>query len=162
MNHISAGIATSIASATTRKLALLWPSRSDSDEKIERLNRLLILHLLLDRLLTLLVAQKLGACSQRESPDIQKIIVDVATLPIPRRMELAMHLGVIDGDVGGKILEVNRVRNSVIHFKPKAGSSGWDVDHVDEIAKQDDSVRCLRNGVEVAQALMLALDLPWR
>ena len=129
----------------------------DSNEKIDRLNCILVAHLLVDRLLTLVVAAKLGVCG--EATDVEKIIVDVAPLTMPKRTELAQHLGVIEPAVAENILEVNRVRNKLVHFKPKEGTPGWDVDQVEEIATQEAFDRCVRKGIEVTQALMGALNL---
>jgi hypothetical protein len=133
----------------------------DSDEKIDRLNRILVVHLLVDRLLTLLVAAKLAANFEpKESPpDVGKIIADIALLPVPSRLDRASTLGLLTAPIAENILEINRVRNRLVHFKAKGGKSGWDVDEVEEIASQDACDRCTQKGIEAVQALMRTLKL---
>lgn len=133
----------------------------DSDEQIDRLNRILVVHLLVDRLLTLLVAAKLAASSEaKESPpDVGKTIADIAPLPVPIRLNLASTLGLVTAPIVENIQEINRVRNRLVHFKPKGGKPGWDVDEVEEIASQDACDRCTKKGLEAVQALMRALNL---
>ena len=133
----------------------------DSDEKIHRLNRILVVHLLVDRLLTLLVAAKLAANSEsKESPpDVEKTIADIAPLPVPSRLDRASTLGLVTASIAKNILEINQVRNRLVHFKPKGGKSGWDVDEAEEITSQGACDRCTQKGIEAVQALMRALNL---
>ena len=132
----------------------------DSNEKIDRLTRVLVVHTLLDRLVTLVVATKLVSSSKsKEAPDIEKALGDIAPLPIPTRVDLGSVLGVVSAGVTESILEVNRVRNRLVHFKPARGKPGWDVSDVEEIASQDACDRCVRKGIEAVQDLMSALQI---
>jgi hypothetical protein len=137
--------------------ALDWPRvfqsvGLDSPEKIERLNRLLVVHLLIDRLLTLALAAKLASCSSAAEPDIDKIVVDNATRPIPDRAEAVYDLGLIDRDMADKILRVNAVRNRLVHFKPKRDVNRWNLDEA-EIISQEASDSRVKEGIEAVQAL---------
>jgi hypothetical protein len=125
------------------------------------LSRILVVHLLVDRFLTLLVSAKLATSSQSKEPppDVGKTIANIAPLSVPTRLDLASTLGLLTASIAESILEINRVRSRLVHFKPTGGKPGWDVDGVEEIASQDASDRCTQKGIEALQALMRALDL---
>jgi hypothetical protein len=130
----------------------------DSVEMRSRLIRMLVVHSLLDRLLTLLVAMKVSSSSEAsEAVDIEKALQDVAPLPMPTRVDRGVALGVITPSVAGSIAEFNRMRNHVVHFKPRRGKPAWDMSDADVIASEAACNRCLRNGIEAAQALMASL-----
>ncbi len=131
----------------------------DSEEKVDRLTRVLVVHLIVDRLLTLSLASKLAACSQSiERRDVEKIIGDIAPLHIPTRVNLASDMGLIPPGIVEKILAINEARNRLVHFKPKQGKPAWDVDGVEEIASQDACDRCTQKGIGAVQALMAVLN----
>ena len=130
----------------------------DSDEQVDRLTRVLVVQFLLDRLVAVVLATKLASSSERsEAPDIENTLRDIAPLPIATRVDLASILGVVAPDVAESIVEVNRLRNRLVHFKPTRGKPGWDVRDADEIASQDACDKCLRKGIEAVQELMSAL-----
>lgn len=132
----------------------------DSDEQVDRLTRVLVVHFLLDRLVTVVLATKLASSSEsNEAPDIEDMLSDIAPLPIPTRVDLASILGVVAPGVAESIVEVNRLRNRLVHFKPTRGKPGWDVSDADEIASQDACDKCLRKGIEAVQGLMSVLRL---
>ncbi len=133
----------------------------DFGEKIARLNHILVVHLLVDRLLTLLVAAKLAASSESKQspPDVGKTIADIAPLPVPSRLDRASTLGLVTASTTKNILDINQVRNRLVHFKPKGGGPGWAVDEVEEIASQDACDRCTQKGIEAVQELIRALNL---
>ncbi|MGH7349203.1 MAG: hypothetical protein ACREI6_04250 [Candidatus Rokuibacteriota bacterium] len=107
----------------------------DSDEKIDRLTRVLLVHSLLDRLVTLVLATKLASSREsKEASNIEKALADIALLPIPTRLDLGSVLGVVAPGVAESIREVNRVRNRLVHFNPTRGKRAWDVSDVEEIA----------------------------
>ena len=124
----------------------------DSPEKIDRLNRLLVVHLLIDRLLTLVLAAKLATCSAVAEPDTERLILNNAGRAIPDRTELAVDLGLVERGAADKILRVNTARNRLVHFKPKRGFTHWNLDEA-EIISQEASDGRLREGIEAMQAL---------
>ena len=116
-----------------------WPGLHEGD----RFTRLLAVHSLLDRLVTLVLATRLAA--SRES-----IFDAMASLPIPSRVALALTLNVVPPAAAESILEIDRVRNGLVHSKPAPGKPVWDVSG----AVESES---LRKGLEAAQGLMTAL-----
>jgi hypothetical protein len=135
----------------------------DSDEKVDRLTRVLVVQFLLDRLVTLVLAAELASSREsRAGRDLENILDDIAPLPIPIRVDLASRLGVVAPGVAESIVEVDRVRNRLVHFKPTRGKPGWDVGDADEIASQDACDTCLRKGIEAVQELMSAARMPHR
>lgn len=120
----------------------------DSDEKMDRVARVLVVHSVLDRLVTLVLVSKLAS---------EKTLEDIAPLPISTRLDLGSALGVVAPGVAESILEVDRVRDRLIHFKPTRGKRAWDVSDVEEIASPDAFDKCTRRGIEAVQNLMSAL-----
>ncbi len=116
-----------------------WPGLHEGD----RFTRLLAVHSLLDRLVTLVLAARLAA--SRES-----IFDAMASLPISSRVTLALTLNVVSPAAAESILEIDRVRNGLVHSKPAPGKPVWDVSG----AVEGES---LRKGLEAAQGLMTAL-----
>jgi len=116
-----------------------WPGLHEGD----RFTRLLAVHSLLDRLVTLVLATRLAA--SRES-----IFDAMASLPIPSRVALALTLNVVPPAAAEGILEIDRARNGLVHSKPTPGKPAWDVGG----AVESES---LRKGLEAAQGLMTAL-----
>jgi hypothetical protein len=132
----------------------------DSGEKVDRLTRVLVVHFLLDRLVTLVLATKFA--SSREStkaPDVGKALMDIASLPLPVRVDLASMLGVVAPRVAEGILEVHRVRNGLVHLEPTPGKPAWDVSAADEITAQEACDQGLHRGIEAVQDLMSALSV---
>jgi hypothetical protein len=130
----------------------------DSDEKRERLNRLLVVHLLIDRFSALVLAAKLASDSGADESKVDKLIARSASRNFPDRTQRLVKLRMIDQSVADKISRVNKARNDVVHFKPQKGSSaGWDVEAI-EITSQEASESCLKEGIEAVQALWSLLD----
>ena len=129
----------------------------DSDEQVDRLTRVLVVHFLLDRLVTVALATKLASNSNSiEAPDIANTLSDIALMPLPTRATLASIMGVVAPAVAESIVEVNRLRNRLVQVKPTLGQAGWEVSDADEIASPDASGKCLRRGVEAARQLIAA------
>ncbi|HSL48050.1 MAG TPA: hypothetical protein VK878_03205 [Candidatus Deferrimicrobiaceae bacterium] len=130
----------------------------DSDEQVDRLTRVLVVQFLLDRLVAMVLATKLASSSEsNKAPDIENTLRDIAMLPIATRVDLASILGVVGPGVAESIVEVNRLRNRLVRFKPTRGESGRDMSDAEELASQDACDKCLRKGIEAAQKLMSAL-----
>ncbi len=133
---------------------LSWPRLHeaiglDSDEKVDRFTRLLAVHSLLDRLVTLVLARKLA--------DVETILDATASLPIVSRVALALALNVVSPAAAESILEIDRARNGLVYSKPTPGKPAWDVSDAVESVPQDVHDKSLRKGLEAAQGLMAAL-----
>jgi hypothetical protein len=118
---------------------LSWPGLHDADP----FTRLLAIHALLDRLVTLVLATKLAASSE-------SIFDAMPSLAISSRVALALTLNVLPAAAAETILEIDRVRNGLVHSKPTRGKPAWDV--TDAVESES-----LRKGLEAAQGLMSAL-----
>lgn len=130
----------------------------DADEKVDRLTHVLVVDSLLERLVTLVLATKLVSSSEsKEAPAIETTLRDLASLSVCTRVDLASRLGVVVPGIAESIVEVNRVRNSLVHFKPARGKPGWDMSDADELVSQAACDRCVRKGIEAVQNLMSAL-----
>lgn len=142
---------------------LSWPHLHeaiglDSDEKVDRFTRLLAVHSLLDRLVTLVLARKLAASSEsRRDSDIETILDATVSLSIVSRVALALTLNVVSPAAAESILEIDRARNGLVHSKPTRGKPAWDVSGAVESIPQDVYDKSLRKGLEAAQGLMAAL-----
>lgn len=121
----------------------------DSEEKVDRFTRLLAVHALLDRLVTLVLARKLA--------DIDTVLDATASLPIASRVALALTLNVVSPAAAESILEIDRARYGLVHSKPTRGKPAWDVGGAVGNVPQDVYEKSVRKGLEVAQTLMSAL-----
>lgn len=121
----------------------------DSDEKVDRFTRLLAVHALLDRLVTLVLARKLA--------DSETVLDATASLPIGSRLALALVLNVVPPAAAESILEIDRARNGLVHAKPTLGKPAWDLGGPVERVPRDVHDRTVRKGLEAAQGLMAAL-----
>lgn len=130
---------------------LSWPRLHeaiglDSAEHVERFTRLLAVHSLLDRLVTLALARKLA--------DIDTALDATASLPFVSRVALASTLNVVSPAAAESILALDRARDGLLRAKPTRGKPAWDVGAaVDAIAPET-----LRKGLEAAQSLLSALQ----
>src|SRR5216684_8475849 len=115
-----------------------WPGLHEGD----RFTRLLAVHSLLDRLVTLVLAAKLAGS--------ESMFDVMAALPISSRVALAVTLNAVPPAAAESILEIDRARNGLVHSKPTPGKPAWDVGG----AVESES---LRKGLEAAQGLMTAL-----
>ena len=120
----------------------------DSDEHVDRFTRLLALHSLLDRLITLVLARKLAAGNGSDPT-----LAATAALPFVSRVGLAATLNVLSPAAAESILEIDRARSGLAQSKPTRGKPAWDVGAaVERVAPES-----LRKGLEAAQGLMAAL-----
>ena len=130
---------------------LSWPRLHeaiglDSDERVDRFTRLLAIHSLLDRLVTLVLARKLA--------DIDTALDTTAALPIASRVALALTSNVVSPAAAESILAIDRARGGLLRAKPTRDKPAWDVGGaVESIAPET-----LRKGLEAAQGLMAALN----
>lgn len=130
----------------------------DSEAKVERLTRLLVVQFLLDRLVTVVLAEELA--SSRESSagrDVGTILDTVASLPILARLDLASRLGVVAPGIAESIADADRLRHRLLCFRPPRGKPEWDVSAPPEVAGPEAGDRYVREGIEAAQGLISAL-----
>lgn len=123
-----------------------WPGLHEAD----RFTRLLAIHSLLDRLVTLVLATRLAASGE-------SILGAVASLSMSSRVALASPLNVVSPATAESILEIDRARDRLVHSKPTRGRPAWDVRSAVESVPQDVWDKSLRKGLEAAQDLMSAL-----
>ena len=121
-----------------------WPGLHEAD----RFTRLLAVHSLLDRLVTVALAARLAASGE-------SIFETMAALPFPARVALASTLHVVSDAAAESILEIDRVRNRLVHSRSIPGRPVWDVS--DAVESPDVLDRTLRKGFEAAQGLSATL-----
>jgi len=122
-----------------------WPGLHAAD----RFTRLLAVHSLLDRLVTLALAGRLaGGESGLDA---------LAALPLSSRVALASTSSAVPRAAAESILEIDHMRNRLVHSMPTPGKPTSDVSGAAESILPDVYDRCLRKGFEAAQSLMTAL-----
>ena len=89
----------------------------DDEEKAERLLRLLVMHLVLDRTVTARVALNLS----KSSSSFSTIEAAVARVPMEKRIDLARAIGAISDSCADDMKAVNQVRNKCAHYNPHIG-----------------------------------------
>jgi hypothetical protein len=129
----------------------------DSDEKSDRFIRLLAVHALLDRLVTLVLATNLAASESKPGPRFETMLDAMASLPIAARVALASTLNVVPPAAAETLLEIDRTRNKVVYSKPTRGKSAGDVSGAVESVPRDVWDKSLRKAFEAAQDVMSAL-----
>ena len=132
--------------APARAETLDWPGLHEAD----RFTRLLAVHSLLDRLVTVALAARLAASGE-------SIFDTMAALPFPSRVALASTLHVVSDAAAESVLEIDRVRNRLVHSRSTPGTPAWDVAGAVESMPQDALDRALRRGFEAAQGLNATL-----
>lgn len=123
-----------------------WPGLDDAD----RFTRLLAVHSLLDRLVTLILATRLAAGSET-------VFDALASLPLASRVALASTLNVVPRAAAESILEIDRTRSRLVHSKPTPGKPAWSLGAAVESVPQDVHDKALRKGLEAAQGLIATL-----
>ena len=103
--------------------------------------RLLVVHLMLDRSVTAVLAVRF--LDRRLLAPPSKIEAAVAPLPMSRRMQLAQASRLISNSCAKDMKTVNRVRNKLAHYDPR---SGWGVSHVKEISSLKAFEQCVHHG----------------
>lgn len=111
------------------------------EDSIERMTRILLLHLMLDRALTALLT--LQFLNQRLLAPFDKIEAAVAPVSISKRIELAKAAHLISATCAGGIKTVNKVRNQLAHYQPQLGPG---VGHVIEISSAKAYEQCIDKG----------------
>lgn len=81
------------------------------------------------------------------------MLKELAELNIPKRAFLAGQLGLLSSKVVDNIRAVNRVRNKLVHFKPKSKGDGWEIGTIPEIANKDSFEECKENAIRAIKEL---------
>ena len=125
---------------------LTWPGLDDAD----RFTRLLAVHSLLDRLVTLALAARLA-------PGGDSVFEAMASMPFPSRVALASSLSVVPRAAAESILEIDGARSRLVHSKPTPGKPPWHIGAAVDGVPQDVHDKSVRKGLEAAQGLIATL-----
>ena len=96
---------------------------------VERLTRLLVVHLLLDRTITAILT--ISLCNPRVIGSFDAIEKALAPVSMDQRIELAKATNLISVSCASSIKTVNTVRNKLAHYDPKVGG---DLSRVQELS----------------------------
>lgn len=122
------------------------------EEMIKRLVRIMVVHFLLDRFLTILITNKLLGSSPDSFEKIQKVI---APLEVETRIDLANASQLISDSTASKVRTVNTIRNKLAHYQPK---KGWGFGHIPELSSQEAFDKCTQKGMEALHDLFSTLN----
>ena len=111
-----------------------------NEESRDRLTRLLVLHLSLDRALTALITMELLDTTSSFS----EMEETIAALPMKGRIGLAQATNLISKSCAKNIGDLNAVRNNLAHYKPKLGHG---LGGVREISSEEAFYECTRKAL---------------
>jgi len=127
------------------------------EDAIERMTRLLLVHLMLDRAVTAVLTVKF--LDRRLLAPFSKIEAAVAPLDMAMRIDLAQASHLISASCASGMRTVNTVRNKLAHYQPKRG---WGMEHVQELSSAKAYKRCIAKGMralrEVVQTICKNAD----
>ena len=83
------------------------------------LTNLVALHMVLDRMLTLRLLTALCTLGTVPQGGVEKLAAIVAEMAFGRRLALATECGILSEESAADLSEVNRARNTALHFKPR-------------------------------------------
>lgn len=135
--------------------ALLWrPWRKGiglNEGQWANLTNLVGMHMVLDRLLSIRILSALCSLGKVEKGGIGRLATVVADMTFGRRLDLARESGLLTAEAAEDLKEVNRVRNSLMHFKPKMKGRLGDVPEINS----DEALKALtQRGLRAFEALM--------
>jgi hypothetical protein len=110
-------------------------------DMVDRLVRLLVLHLMLDRAVTAGLTLRL---LDPTSPTFVKVEAAVAKLDMGKRIGLANASNIISDSCAADIYAVNDARNNIAHYQAK---KGWRLDIVKEISSAEAFEACAEKGM---------------
>lgn len=118
----------------------------DSDERVDRFTGALVVHFLLDRLVTAALVPKLA--------DAREGTLDrIVDLPFATRIDLASLLGLITPGTARSIVELDRLQSRLVQLAPR------DMIDASQSVSQDACDNALRKGIEAVRELMSARSL---
>jgi len=127
------------------------------EKQIQRLTKLLAMHLMIDSLLTAaLSAQFLNRRPgvEAEASKIEEIVNRIA---ITARIDLARTAQVISDSCAADLKAVNAVRNRFAHCHPEDPKEGWGLEKVSEITSEKAFNGCMRRGYRAGEELTDAI-----
>jgi hypothetical protein len=95
-----------------------------ADSEIDNFAMLVMVHAFADRLLSLALAHSLAG--DRPDQQLDRIVDSIADLSFTKRVDLAENLGILASDPANDLREVNRMRNNLLHWRPRK-STGFGV-----------------------------------
>lgn len=111
-----------------------------NEESGERLTRLLVLHLMLDRAITALITARFS----RLPGSFFKVEATVAKLPIAQRINLLRSAQFITDPCAKDLHAVNEVRNNLAHYQPQLG---FEMSTVKELSSEKAFEQCAEKGM---------------
>lgn len=119
------------------------------DLMADRLVRLLLIHLAMDRTVTGALATKL-ATGKEGDPAFEKLEMELSRVNLSSRIRLAEASGLISHSGASSMHEVNEVRNQFSHYNPKlqGGLSG-----VKEIASEQDLEKLFQKSLSAIEEI---------
>lgn len=122
-----------------------------SDEDVaDRLIRLVVLHIAIDRVLTALLAMRLYNASPESFSEVED---ELATVPMGKRINLARASRLISDTCQKNIHVLNGVRNRFAHYHPK---EGWGLGHIEELSSKDAFGKCADKAKKALDELFAA------
>ena len=130
-----------------KRISKLWGLTDEA--MTERLIRLLLIHLAMDRTVTGALATKL-AKDKENDPAFEKLESELCRLNLSSRIRLAEASGLISHSGANGMLEVNDVRNKFSHYDPKIqGGLGG----VKEIASEKDFEKLIEKALGAVEEI---------
>jgi hypothetical protein len=120
-----------------------------NEDAIERMTRLLLVHLMLDRAVTAVLSVKF--LDRRLLAPFSQIEAAVAPLDMARRIDLAQASHLISASCARDMRTVNTVRNKLAHYQPKRG---WGMEHVQELSSAKAYERCIQKGIRALREVV--------
>jgi hypothetical protein len=121
----------------------------NDEETSVRLTRLLLLHLMLDRAVTAVLAVRF--LDSRLKPLYENIEAILAPLEMSTRIDLVETSNLISASCASDIKTVNTVRNKLLHYQPKLG---FGVDHIQEISSSNAYDQCVEKGLRALREVV--------
>jgi len=120
-----------------------------NEEAVNRLMRLLVLHMLADRVLSGTVV-----LAMRPPGGGDKALNKVAEIGFAQRIDIAELCGAISETIATDLRVLNKVRNAFSHFKP---ARGWGFEEMPELATEVGFRACAAPIVSALQAMVPAM-----
>ncbi len=139
-NAITAVAEAMVESAETERWAPFLKMLGLDKRSGDRLTRLLVLHLLLDRAITALVSCKF----HQKRTTFFEVEKSVAALPIGGRIDLLRAGCFISASCARDIRAVNKARNDLAHYQPKLG---FELSFVNELSSEQAYQQCMEKGI---------------
>jgi hypothetical protein len=118
-----------------------------NEDMVDRLVRLLVMHLLLDRTLTAVLTLTMTDGVSSTFGDVEPA---VAKLEMAKRIGLAKASKIVSDSCADDIYAVNDARNNVAHYQAK---TGWKLDTVKELLSAEEFEACAKRGMRALKEI---------